>query len=235
MPVRQWVLSLPIPLRLLRAAPPELVTPVLQVVQRALRRLLLDQARLKADNGAVVLIQRLGSAANLNVYLRCLVLDGVYWCGADGEAGVVKAPALSLQRMAALVPRPRRHLIRFGVRITLLREVSRPPPREHGAGATNAKLRPSWAKLLKRVFEIGSAHGPNCSGELKIIVALLAPPVIEKALTHPGLQAQAWPRAPARRRPSVATASGLRPSCQQVSGGAVPGATGIGCAAVSPR
>jgi len=31
-PVRQWVLSLPIPLRLLLAAQPKLVTPVLQVV-----------------------------------------------------------------------------------------------------------------------------------------------------------------------------------------------------------
>ena len=31
-PVRQWVLSLPIPLRLLPAAQPELVTLVLQVV-----------------------------------------------------------------------------------------------------------------------------------------------------------------------------------------------------------
>ena len=36
-PVRQWVLSLPIPLRLLLAAQPELVTPVLQVVQRVSR------------------------------------------------------------------------------------------------------------------------------------------------------------------------------------------------------
>jgi hypothetical protein len=33
-PVRQWVLSLPIPLRLLLAAQAELVTPVLQVLQR---------------------------------------------------------------------------------------------------------------------------------------------------------------------------------------------------------
>ena len=33
-PVRQCVLSLPIPLRVLLAAQPELVTPVLQVVQR---------------------------------------------------------------------------------------------------------------------------------------------------------------------------------------------------------
>ena len=34
--VHQWVLSLPIPLRLLLAAQPELVTPLLQVVRRML-------------------------------------------------------------------------------------------------------------------------------------------------------------------------------------------------------
>ena len=77
MPVRQWVLSLPIPLRLLLAAQPLLVTPVLQVVHRAIARFLLDQAGLKAeqaDSGAVTLIQRFGSAANLMKqpqYPRC--------------------------------------------------------------------------------------------------------------------------------------------------------------------
>jgi ribosomal protein S27E len=73
-PVRQWVLSLPIPLRLLPAAQPLLVTPVLQVVHRAITRLLLDQAGLEAgqaDSGAVTLIQRFGSAANLNI--RCVL------------------------------------------------------------------------------------------------------------------------------------------------------------------
>ena len=35
-PVRQRVLSLPIPLRVLLAAQPQLVTPVLQVVQRVI-------------------------------------------------------------------------------------------------------------------------------------------------------------------------------------------------------
>jgi hypothetical protein len=65
--VRQWVLSLPIPLRVLQAAQPELVTPVLQVVQRVVTRHLLDAAGLDADEdrgGAVRLIQRFGSAAN---------------------------------------------------------------------------------------------------------------------------------------------------------------------------
>ena len=78
---------LPIPLRLLLAAQPKLVTPVLQVVHRVITRHLLGQAGLKpdeADSGAVTLIQRFGSAANLNIHLHCLVLDGVYRPGADG-------------------------------------------------------------------------------------------------------------------------------------------------------
>ncbi|MDZ7589748.1 MAG: transposase zinc-binding domain-containing protein [Rubrivivax sp.] len=73
-PVRAWVLSLPIPLRVLLAAQPELVTPVLQVVQRVIARHLLDAAGLKADDGhggAVTLIQRFGSAANLMVQPQC--------------------------------------------------------------------------------------------------------------------------------------------------------------------
>ena len=48
------------------------------------------------------------------------------------------------------------------------------------------------------VFEIDTAHCPNCGGELKIIAAILEQPVIEKILTHLGLQAKAPPRAPAR-------------------------------------
>jgi len=54
-------------------------------------------------------------------------------------------------------------------------------------------VRLSWAKLLKRVFEIDLEHCPNCGGELKIIAAILEQPVIEKILTHLGLQARAPP------------------------------------------
>jgi uncharacterized protein (DUF983 family) len=374
-PVRQWVLSLPIPLRLLLAAQPELVTPVLQVVQRVVTRHLLAAAGLVADEGqggAVTLIQRFGSAANLNIHLHCLILDSVYRCAADGVRGFIEAgappddeldallhtiiarlmkmltrrgvlvedvgqtylagpdadgeesrtlrplqaaaityrnafgpragqkvltlrgampredrvrqplcadidgfslhaavrveahdrkrldqlcryitrPALSdervrlnaagqvelklktpwrdgtthlvmsplefMQRLAALVPRPRLHLIRF-----------------HGVLAPNAKLRPlvvpqgpqvqqaasearaaaeceierlqarpnriSWARLLKRVFDIDMQHCPNCgAGDLKIIAAILERTVIEKILTHLGLNPQPPPRGRAR-------------------------------------
>jgi hypothetical protein len=48
-PVRQWVVSLPIPVRVPLAAQPELVTPVLQLVQRVITRHLLDAAGLRAE------------------------------------------------------------------------------------------------------------------------------------------------------------------------------------------
>jgi Transposase zinc-binding domain/Putative transposase len=95
-PVRQWVLSLPIPLRLLLVAQPRLVAPVLQVVHRVITRFLLKQAGAKADeadSGAVTRVQRFGSAANLNIHLHCLVLDGVYRRGTEGAPEFVEVPA----------------------------------------------------------------------------------------------------------------------------------------------
>ena len=72
MPVRQWVLSFPIPLRILFAAHPELLAPVLRIIHRVIASFLLKQAGLKrcaADTGTVTLIQRFGAAANLNIHL----------------------------------------------------------------------------------------------------------------------------------------------------------------------
>jgi hypothetical protein len=59
----------------------------------------------------------------------------------DGTTHLVMSPLEFMQRLAALVPRPRLHLIHFGVRVTSLREVSGPPLREHGVLAPNTKLR----------------------------------------------------------------------------------------------
>jgi hypothetical protein len=69
-PVRQWVLSFPIPLRSLFAIYPELLTPVLRILHRAIHTHLIQQTGVKRDeaaSGAVTLIQRFGSAANLKM------------------------------------------------------------------------------------------------------------------------------------------------------------------------
>ena len=66
---------------MLFASHPQLLSPVLQTVHRIISTFLIQQAgleRTEAHSGAVTLIQRFGSAANLNIHLHCLVLDGVY-------------------------------------------------------------------------------------------------------------------------------------------------------------
>ena len=104
-PVRQWVLSFPIPLRILFAAHPDLLAPVLRIIHRFIARFLLKQAGVKgtaADTGAVTLIQRFGSAANLNIHLHCLVLDGVYR-RTEGEPDFQAARAPSRPELEGLV------------------------------------------------------------------------------------------------------------------------------------
>ena len=81
-PVRQWVLSFPWPLRLLFAARPDFLTRVLGVVTRALSTAAKRRAGLRAgadaETGVVTFIQRFGSALNLNIHLHLLALDGAY-------------------------------------------------------------------------------------------------------------------------------------------------------------
>ena len=67
------------------------------------------------------------------------------------------------------------------------------------AHAQGTPARMSWARLLKRVFDIDIDHCPNCGGGLKIIAAIEDPPVIVKILSHLGLH----PRPRARRSDSI--------------------------------
>ena len=79
--VRQWVLSFPFPLRFLLATKPELISPVLKIINRSISTALIKKAGLttpQAETGAITLIQRFGSALNLNIHFHMLFLDGVY-------------------------------------------------------------------------------------------------------------------------------------------------------------
>ena len=132
----------------------------------------------------------------------------------DGTTHVVMAPLEFLQRLAALVPRPRLHLIRFhgvlapnsalraqivpGDLVPVDDHTDEPPP------STQSRLR--WALLLKRVFDIDTTACSKCGGPLTIIAAIVDPPVIAKILAHLGLPKRAPPRAPVKAYPLFQTA-----------------------------
>jgi len=113
-----------------------------------------------------------------------------------------------MQRLAALIPRPRLNLIRFhGVLApnAKLRAEIIPGSKKNKSHASNvsdvappssASVRISWARLLKRVFDIDIEHCPHCGGNMKIIAAILESAAITKILNHLGLPARAPPRSP---------------------------------------
>ena len=81
--IRQWVLTLPYPLRYLCAYNAKLTSEVLRAFLRALfaelRRRVRRSWGVRADQcGAVTFIQRFGSALNLNLHFHTLALDGAY-------------------------------------------------------------------------------------------------------------------------------------------------------------
>jgi hypothetical protein len=145
----------------------------------------------------------------------------------DGTTHLVLSPLAFIQRLAALVPRPRLYLIRYhGVlapNATLRAQVvpqgaaARGPAAGEAAGGAAGEIRGDgkpvqalaqhigWARLLRRVFDIDLRHCPSCgAGELKIIAAVLQRAPIEKILTHLGLD----PLAPPRGRASEAGHAG---------------------------
>jgi hypothetical protein len=124
----------------------------------------------------------------------------------DGTTHVLFEPHDFIARLAALVPRPKAHLVRY-----------------HGVFAPNARQRPNivarpkvavkvsandecesnvgvaplgWMARLKRVFAIDLKRCPHCGGELRVIAVIAAPGVISRILQHMDLDGSEQPRAP---------------------------------------
>src|SRR6185295_11235369 len=78
-PVRQWVLSLPHPVRFHLAKDASLLSGVLKIFIDEVFRDYRRRSRVRgARGGGVTSIQRYGGAMNLNVHFHSLILDGVY-------------------------------------------------------------------------------------------------------------------------------------------------------------
>jgi Putative transposase/Transposase zinc-binding domain len=125
----------------------------------------------------------------------------------DGTTGIRLSPLELLEKLAALVPLPRVHLVRYGGCLaphSSLRGAIIPTPRQQGVedeATDTGSLRWSWAQLLQRVFALDIARCPFCQqGSLRIIAAITQGEVIRKILRHLKLAADPPLIAPARLR-----------------------------------
>jgi hypothetical protein len=125
----------------------------------------------------------------------------------DGTTGIRLSPMELLEKLAALVPLPRVHLVRYGGCLAShshLREAIIPTPRQQGVDEEETDTgapRWSWARLLKRVLALEMARCPFCQrGSLRIIAAITQGEVIRKILRHLKLAVDPPSIAPARVR-----------------------------------
>ena len=108
-PVRQWVLSFPWPLRLLFARRPDVLSDCIAIINRAIETQLIHRAGLTRTRGArsgiVTLVQRFGSALNLNIHLHILALEGAYSFDEPGNPRFHQVTAPTPRELATLLDR----------------------------------------------------------------------------------------------------------------------------------
>ena len=119
-----------------------------------------------------------------------------------------------MERLVALVPRPRIHLTRYhgvlGPHYKYRKQIVPKPSELKVVGQDQDNIDPkqlelkkniSWARLLARVFNIDVEICSQCGGKMKIIAAVEDPKVIRKILEHMGLALMPPPLYTARGPP----------------------------------
>jgi hypothetical protein len=124
----------------------------------------------------------------------------------DGTTGIKLSSLELLEKLAALVPLPRLHLVRYGGCLaphSKLRAAIILTPRQQGLEEPKDRSTSpnwTWARLLKRVFAIDRERCPVCQqGRLQIIAVIMEASVVNKILRHLKLAVDPPPIAPARQ------------------------------------
>src|SRR6266567_8938351 len=125
----------------------------------------------------------------------------------DGTTCIKLSPVELLEKLAAIVPLPRVHLVRYGGCLaphSTLRAAIIPTLRQQGVDGEETKTGTPywpWARLLGRVFGLDMSTCPCCRrGSLRIIAVITQESVITRILRHLQLASVPPPMAPARGR-----------------------------------
>ena len=143
----------------------------------------------------------------------------------DGTTHTVYTPHELIERLIPLIPRPRRHLVRYhGILAPAAKDRAKVVPTPSApktpearnsdtVGATetreisvrelprNSHL--PWAVLLKRVFMTDALTCPKCQGRMKIVAAITKPDAIRRILDRLEIPSEAPRRASARPPPQA--------------------------------
>lgn len=119
-------------------------------------------------------------------------------------------PMEFMERLVALVPRPRVHLTRYhgvlGPHYKYRKQIVPKPPelkliennQTNFTQQTELKKKNiPWARLLARVFNIDVETCAKCASKMKIISAIEDPKIIKQILEHMGLPSKPPPIYPA--------------------------------------
>jgi hypothetical protein len=107
--IRQYVLSVPIPLRYWMASHKKLLAKVHKIFALSIEEFYTDQNTNTSRSGSICFVQRFGGALNLNVHFHLLQIEGVY------ELKKTKVPKLD-PTYASCISASVKHQIELGER-----------------------------------------------------------------------------------------------------------------------
>jgi len=134
----------------------------------------------------------------------------------DGTERLLFSPLELLEKLSAIVPKPRTHVTRYhGLfapnskhrskivkgKVNEKKKVKADTDSELPERPEKTKSKMSWAKLLNRVFKRDVTECHFCRGKVKVVSAILEEVVIERILTHLELPATIPDIKPARPPP----------------------------------
>jgi len=179
-PLRQFVLTMPFPLRFPLAFDGKLLGQVVRIFTDTVagwyRRRHIDRGLSDGEPGAVTVIQRANSDLRLNPHFHTVFLDGVYSPDGSGQSHMFhSAPAPSQQEIETLVCRASKRILRFLQRRGIITLAIAPGDGEVTVVGDESlgEKDPLLAKLLAAAAAGAEPAGP--ANKRKIIRVLLDP------------------------------------------------------------
>jgi len=126
---------------------------------------------------------------------------------ADGTSHLLFTPGEFIEKLAALIPPQRSHLVRwagvFAPNSPYRKDITLRPAAKKGfnfteAEATAQRKNDTWSKMLARVFRIDVLRCASCGGHLRPVCAITEPDAIRRYLRHMNIDYDPPPRGPPR-------------------------------------